>query len=112
MLYHGSFYRLFTSYGVQEETSAETKSNQNGSQSKFYDTSDTEAPEASTFDMNSTKNKVMNGFDYTDVGKTEFATTWPPLNISTDKIIDVPRRGCPNGQKLDPNGKCKTVWKT
>jgi len=112
MLYHGSFYRLFTSYGVQEETSAETKSNQNGSQSKFYDTSDTEASEASTFDMNSTKNKVMNGFDYTDVEKTEFATTWPPLNISTDKIIDVPRRGCPNGQKLDPNGKCKTVWKT
>lgn len=110
MLYHGSFYRLSVSYGVKEETSTETKSNQNGSQSKFYGTSDTEASEAPTVDMNSAEYEVKNGYDYTDVAKTEFATIRPPLNLSPDQIIDVPRRQCPDGKKMDPSGKCRTVW--
>jgi hypothetical protein len=110
MLSHGSFYRVSISYGVWEEKSTEAKRNQNGSQSKFYGTSDTEASEASALDMDSTENEVKNGFDYTDVAKTEFATTFPPLDLSPDKIIDVPRRKCPAGTKMDPSGKCKTVW--
>jgi hypothetical protein len=110
MLNHGSFYRLSTSYGVRGETSTEAKSNQNNSQSKFYGTTDTETSEAPTLDMNSTEYEVKNGYDYTDVEKTEFETTRPPLNLSPDQIIDVPRRKCPNGKRIDPSGKCKTVW--
>jgi len=111
MLHHGSFYRLSISYGVKEEIITEAKSNQNGSQSKFYDTSETGASESSTSDMNSSEYEVKNGYD-TDVAKTEFATTRPHLNLSPDQIIDVPRRKCPDGKKMDPSGKCKTVWNT
>jgi len=108
VLSHGSFYRLSVSYGVWEEKSTEAKSNQNGSQYKFYGTSDTEA---SVLDMNPTEDEVKDRSDYTVVAKTEFETP-PPLNISRDKIIDVPKRKCPAGTKMDPNGQCKTVWKT
>jgi hypothetical protein len=110
MLNHGPFYRLSTSYAVRKETSTEAKSNQKSSQSKFYGTGDTEASEAATLDMNSTENEVKNGSDYTDVAKTEFPTTRPPLKLSPDQIIDVPRRKCPDGKKMDPFGTCKTVW--
>ena len=111
VLSHGSFYRLSISYGVWEEKSTEAKSNQNGSQSKFYGTSDNEASEASPLDMNSTENEVKDKSDYTDVAKTEFENPPPSLNISTDKIIDVPKRKCPAGTKMDSNGKCRAVWK-
>ena len=114
MLNHVSVYRLSTSYGVRVETIVETKSNQNGSQSKFYGTSDTEGSEASTLDMNSTENAAKNGSEHTDVAKTEFATTRPPLklNLSPDNIIGVPKRRCPEGKKMDSFGTCKTVWNT
>jgi hypothetical protein len=112
MLNHGSFYRLSTYYGVWEEIKAEAKSNQNRSQSKFYGISDTAASEASNLVMNPTEYEVKDGSHYTDVAKTEFATTRPPLNLSPDQIIDVPRRRCPDGKKMDPFGKCKTVWNT
>jgi len=110
MLNHGSFCRLFTPYGVRRETSTEAKSNENGLQSKFYGTSDTETVEASIVDMNLTEYEVKNGSDYTDAANTEFATTRSTPNLSPDQIIDVPRRRCPDGQKMDPFGKCKTVW--
>jgi hypothetical protein len=110
MFNHGSFCRLFTPYDVRKEISTEPKSNENGSQSNFYGTSDTETSEESTVDMNLTEYEVKNGSDYTDVANTEFVTTRSTPNLSPDQIIDVPRRRCPDGQKMDPFGKCKTVW--
>jgi hypothetical protein len=107
---HRSFCRLFTPYGIRKEISTEAKSNENGSQSKFYGTSDTETSEALIVDMNLTEYEVKNGSDYTDVANTEFSTTRSTPKLSPDQIIDVPRRRCPDGQKMDPFGQCKTVW--
>jgi len=113
VLSHGSTYlSISISYGVWDEKRAGTKSNQNDPQSKFYDTSDTGESEASALDMYSTENEVKVGSDYTDVAKAEFNTPPTRLSISSDKIIDVPRRKCSDGTKMDPSGKCKTVWKT
>lgn len=119
-LNRSSFYRLSKSNGVREVTSTEEQINQNGLQSTFYGTGyayvryyiDTEASKAPVLDMNSTKYDVKNGSDFTDVAKTELTTKRPPLNISVDRIISVPRRKCPDGQKMDLFGKCKTVWNT
>ena len=115
-----SFYRLSKSNGVREVTSTEEQINQSGFQSTFYGTSyayvryyiDTEASKESVLDTNSTKYDVKNGSDFTDVAKTELTTKRPPLNISVDKIIGVPKRRCPDGQKMDFFGTCKTVWNT
>jgi hypothetical protein len=118
-LNHGSFYRLSIFSGTREYTSTEAKSKQNGLHFTFYGTNyadvrydtDTEASKASALDMNSTKYEVKDGSDFREVAKTEFETTRPPLDRSPDTIIKVPRRKCPDGQKMDPSGKCKTVWK-
>jgi hypothetical protein len=117
-LNHGSFYRLSVFSGTREYTSTEAKSKQNGLHYTFYGTNyadvryytDTEASKASALDVNSTKYEV-DGSDFREIAKPEFATTQPPLNKSPDTIIKVPRRKCPDGQKMDASGKCKTVWK-
>jgi hypothetical protein len=118
-LNHGSFYRLSIFYGIREHTNTVAKSKQNGLHSTFYGTNyadvryytDTEESKASALDMNSTKYEVKDGSDFTEEAKTEFATAWPPLNRSSDKIIVVPSRKCPVGQKMDTTGRCKPVWK-
>lgn len=119
-LNHGSLDQLSKSYSVQENISIEAKSNQDGLHPKFYHTSyvdtrysvDTDESKPSILDMNSTKYEVNNGSNFTDVAMTGFATTRRPLNISVDRIIDVPKRKCPGGQKMDTFGMCKTVWNT
>ena len=117
---HGSLHRLSKSFGVHEDISIEAKSHQDGLNSKFYRTSyvdvryyvDTDASKASILDTNSTKYEVKNESHFTDVATTEIATTRRPLNISVDRIINVPKRKCPGGQRMDLFGTCKTVWNT
>jgi hypothetical protein len=92
--------RLFKSEGKQEDGSNDGRNVQNGESSKIY--------RKNYIDVNYYFNKK--GPEFIDVLTEELTTQKPPLDISVDRIIDTPRRKCPNGQKIDLFGTCKTVW--
>jgi hypothetical protein len=117
---HGSLNRLFKSDGKQEDGSNEARNIQNGERSKDYRTNyidvtyyvGPEAFKAPISNINSAKYNVKNGAEFIDVSTEESTTKKLPLDISVDRIIDTPRRKCPDGKKMDLFGTCKAVWES
>jgi hypothetical protein len=117
---HGSLNRPFKSDGKQEDGRNEARNIQNGESSKVYSKNyidvtyyfDPEAFKAPISNINSAKYNVKNGPEFIDVPIEEFTTKKLPLDISVDRIIDTPRRKCPDGKKMDLFGTCKAVWES
>jgi hypothetical protein len=115
---YGSLNRLSKPDSKQDEGSNEARNIQNGGISKvdrknYIDVTYYVGPEAfkaPISNINSAKYNVKNGPEFIDVPKEEFTTKMPPLDISADRIINTPRRKCPEGKKMDLFGTCKAVW--
>jgi hypothetical protein len=116
---YGSLNRLFKS-DRKQDGSNEARNIQNGESSKVYHKNyidvtyyvGPEAFKASTSNTNSAKYNVKNGSEFIDVPIEEFTAKKLHLNISVDRIINTPRRKCPDGKKLDFFGTCKAVWES
>jgi hypothetical protein len=115
---HGSLTRLLESQGKQEDGSDDARNIQNGETSKDYSKNYIDVTyyfigkefQAHISNINSAKSDMKKGPELVDAPTEEFTTQKLPLDISVDRIIDTPRRKCPNGQKMDLFGACKTVW--
>jgi hypothetical protein len=116
---YGSLNRLFKSDGKQEDESSEARNIRNGENSKVYhknyiDVTYYFGPEAFKAPVSYIKSAkyTKNKPELIDVSTEEFTTKKLPLDISVDRIIDTPRRKCPNGKKMDLFGTCKAVWES
>jgi hypothetical protein len=117
---YGSLNWLFKSDGRKEDGSSEAGNIQNGESSNVYRKNyvdvtyyfDPEAFKAPISKINSAKYNVKNEPELFDVSTGELTTKKLLLNISVDRIIDTPRRKCPDGKKMDFFGTCKAVWES
>ncbi|PNF22627.1 hypothetical protein B7P43_G10851 [Cryptotermes secundus] len=115
---HDSLNRVFKPDSKHEERSNVARNIHNGEISKvdrknYIEVTYYVGPEAfkaPISNINSVKNNAKNGPEFIDIPKEEFTTKMLPLDISADRIINTPKRKCPEGKKMDLFGTCKAVW--